>query len=228
MKTQNLLLTTFLLIITASFSMAQQPEKIEAIQKVVVSNGIILQIKQGPDYTLKITSQGLKDDCLIKTIENGTLTLKMKSVFGCRGKVIADLTCPSLKRIEATAKAVVSIGDLYKGDSLSLLLRTGAQADLSLDIKYLQVKLTEGALFSADGYAVVQKVSVLSFSTYSCFKLEGDSVDVSAVTGGKAKVYADKELKAKSASACYIGYKGNPAKKTLKPTGNGVIEQIKN
>lgn len=226
MKLQNLMLTIWAFSI-ASSTLAQQPEKIGPIQKVIVSNGIVLQIKHDTAYTLAIKTQDLEDGCLIKTIENGTLTLKLKSGFGCRGKITADLTCPDLKRIEATGKAEVSTRNLLKLDSLSFLLRSGAQAYLDLDIKYLKIELKEGAMFSAQGYAVEQQISSKTFATFSGFKLEGDKVNVTAESGGKAKVCADKDLYAESMTGGYIGYKCNPAKKTLEPKGNGTIEEVK-
>jgi len=225
MKTQNVLLTTIAILSSSLLSAQQQPEKIDSINKVIVSDGIVLQIERAPEFTLKIKSEDLQDDCLIKTIENGTLTLKIKSGFGCRGDVTVDLTCPTLTSIEATAKAQIASRNVLTGDSLSLLLRTGAKAFVDLDIKYLKIDLTEGALFSAQGYAVNQDISVSSFATYSGFKLEGDKVNVSTQSGGKAKLCANKELHAEAVGGGYVSYKCNPDKKTLEPKGNGTIEE---
>jgi hypothetical protein len=90
----------------------------------------------------------------------------------------------------------------------------------------LNANLVEGSLLSANGYAVNQQVYVSSSATYSCYELEGDNITVEATLGGKAKVCAAKELKASTKTGGYIGYKCDPASKTLEPKGNGVIEQV--
>ena len=116
---------------------------------------------------------------------------------------------------------------MLTGDSLSILLRSGAKAYVDLDIKNLQIELTEGALFSGQGYAVKQDIMASSFATYSGFKLEGENVNVTVQSGAKAKLCANKELHAEAAGGGYISYKCNPEKKTLEPKGNGTIEESK-
>jgi hypothetical protein len=204
----------------------QDKTSIGAIQKVIVSSGILLQIERTPDYSLSTNMQDVDESCLIKTINAGVLTLKLTSSFSCKGKVTINLGCPSLREIEIMGNADVSSRNVLTGDSMKIILRSGGKAYLDLDIKNLDVHMTEGSLLSASGYAVNQNVYVSSSSTYSCFELEGDYVTVEATLGGKAKVCSSKELKASTMTGGYIGYKCDPASKTIESKGNGVVQLV--
>ncbi len=204
----------------------QEKTTIQAIHKVIVSSGILLQIERTPAYTLTVNAQDVDESCIIKTIEAGVLTLKIMSSLDCKGKVTINLGCPSLREMEIMGNADVSSRNVLTGDSMKINLKSGGKAYLDLDIKNLDAHLTEGSLLTANGYAVYQKVYVSSSATYSCFKLEGDYVNVEATLGGKAKICPAKELTASTKTGGYIGYKCEPATKTLEPKGNGVIEQV--
>jgi hypothetical protein len=225
MKTKSFILLLLINVLLTAIS-AQEKQSLTPISKIVVSNGIQLQIERSPDYTISFKTQDLDESCLIKTIESGVLTLKLVSSINCKGKVIVNITCPTIKELEVMGNADVSSRNVITGDSIKLTLKSGGKAYLDLDIKNLETHMTEGSLLSASGYAVRQKVFVSSNATYSCFGLEGEYVTVESTLAGKAKVCASTELIAITKTGGYIGYKCNPASKTLEPKGNGVIQQV--
>jgi hypothetical protein len=214
----------FFILLFCTQSKAQQAETIEPVTKIVVSDGIILQIERSLSFTLSIQTQDLDPKCLVKTIENGTLTLKIMSGFGCKGKVVATLTCPEIKELEATAKAEISTKNLMKGDSLKAVLKSGGKAYIDLDIKYLDVTVSGWGLFQAEGYAVTQNIDLSTSGTFSGHKLEGDVVNIKAYSGGKGKVCASETLNADASSNAYISYKCEPKKKNIQAKGSARIE----
>jgi hypothetical protein len=203
---------------------AQQAESIPVINKVIVSDGIQLQIERSSESTLLITKNELDPGCLIKTIENGVLTLKIKSGFGCKGKVIVHLGSEGLKELEISAKAEVSTINLIKCDSLKLTITSGGKAYVDLDIKCLIVDVREWGLFQSEGYAVNQYINLESSGTFSGYKLEGENVNIKAYSGGKGKICASNELNAESGSNGYISYNCEPKKKNINAKGSARIE----
>jgi hypothetical protein len=206
---------------------AQEPETIQPITKVVVSDGILLQIERSPNYTLSVKLQELDPECLIKTIENGTLTLKITSGYGCSGKIIANLTCPGLKEMEATSKAEISTKNLMQGDSLKAIMRSGGKAYVDIDVKYLEAIVSGWGLFQSEGYAVMQNIELTTSGTFSGYKLEGDNVNITAYSGGKGKICASETLNAEAGSNGYISFNCDPKKKNLEAKGNARIEPYK-
>jgi hypothetical protein len=203
---------------------AQQAESIPALYKVLVSDGIQLQIERSEEFTLLITKNELDPGCLLKTIENGILTLKIKSGFGCKGKVIVHLGCPGLKEMEISAKAEVSTTNLMKVDSLKVIIRSGGKAYVDLDIKYLDADIREWGLFQSEGYAVKQIINLESSGAFSGYKLEGENVTIKAYSGGKGKICVSNELNAETGSNGYISYNCEPKKKNINAKGSAKIE----
>lgn len=203
---------------------AQEPETIQPITKVVVSDGILLQIERSSAYTLSIETQDITPDCIIKTIENGTLTLKIRSGYGCKGKVIASLTCPKLKEMEATAKAEISTKSLMQGDSLKAVMKSGGKAYVDINVKYLEATISGWGLFQSEGYAVRQNIELTTSGTFSGYKLEGEVVNITAYSGGKGKICASETLNAEAGSNSYISYNCEPKKKNIQAKGSSKIE----
>ncbi len=222
-----LLIPLSIILIKNTNCPAQEIKPIETVEKIKVSSGIFLEIERSQDYTLDIKSPDLNINCLINTIEDGILTLKLTSSINCSGKVTAKLRCPSIiKEIEVMGNAEVSTYNVLKTDTLKIILRSGGKAYLDLDVDYLDVLLTEGSLLTADGYANTQIVSVNTNATYSAFELEGNFVDIQASFGGKGKVCATKKLKAESKIGGYISYSCEPAIVEIEKKGNGIVEKL--
>jgi hypothetical protein len=224
---KNLWASVILMSTAIVFVNAQQSIPIPAIRKLVVANGVLLQIEHNDNYQLQIKIQDMDSACLIKTIKDRTLILKIDNGFNCRGKAAVNLLCPYLKIIEAMGKAEVSIKNLIKSDSLILIFKSGAQGYIDMDIKYLKADLVEGGLLKAEGYAIQQDISVSTGSIFSGFELEGNVVNVKTSIGGKAKICASGELNAIAGSNGYISYKCSPKKKVLDDKGSGTIEEYK-
>ncbi len=206
---------------------AQQTISLPAFNKIAVSNGILLQLGNTPGYQMQAEFEGCDSTCLIRSVEDKTLTLKIANGSGCRGKVMVTTGCPYYKEIQATEKAEVSDTSLIKSDSLILTIKSNAEVYLDFDIKYLKVNLSEGALLKSEGYAVKQDIKISTAATFSGYELEGDLVNVEATMGAKAKICVDEELKASAWSNSYISYKCEPKKKSIDTFSGGVVEEYK-
>lgn len=217
---------TFLLLPLALTDPVNAQETIadSSFHKIIVSSGILVQIMRSEQYSIEIKTKEVKDKCLINSLENGILSLKLASGFACKGKVVVNITCPYLEEIEIMGKAEVSTGNVMTGDSLFLRMRSGAKAYIDLDIKYLDARFSEGAMARFEGYAVKQTIAVSTSSTFSGFDLEGDDVLVKASSNSIAKVNAQKSILATAGSGGYINIKGNPEIKTLDSKSYGEIE----
>lgn len=206
--------------------MAQDSNPVKSVKKVIVSSGILLEIERSDEYTLDINSPDLDLSCLINSIEDSVLTLKISSSLNCIGKVTAKLRCPRINELEIMGNAEVSTYNILKTDTLRITQKSGGKAYLDLDVKYLDVQLSEGGLLTAEGYANTQAVSVTTNATFSAFDLEGEVIDIQTSLGGIGKVCASEKLKALSKMGGYISYKCDPAMVEIEKKGNGVVEKL--
>lgn len=211
-------------LVLLNHSYAQEASPKTSFHKIVVSGKLLVQIARAEEYSVEIKTMEAKDKCLINTIEEGILTLKLTSGSGCKGKVVVNVGCPVLSEIEISGRAEVATGNVLTGDSLLVTMRSRGKAYIDLDIKYLETKISDGAMVRFEGYAVEQAVSISTSSTYSGWDLEGDIVRVQAASNAVVKVNAQEEIQATAGSGAYIGIKGDPAKKEIDGKSYGEIE----
>jgi len=216
---------SIVLIIFSCQLKGQEKTEIEPIHKIIVSSGILLQIEKAPEYTLTIKTQDLESKCLVREIENGVLTLKLLNGFGCSGKVMATLTCPTISSMEIMGKAEVSTKGLLITDSLRVKLQSGGKAYIDLDIKYLEVIAGGGSTFYAEGYAERQKIHVSVSASFSGHKLEGEFVSVEASLSGMAKVCATEKLDVAVGSNSYVSYACDPVQIIQDVRPGGILEE---
>ena len=216
-----LFVVSFVLI---NFSVAQEATPATNFHKIVASGKLLVQIVRAENYAVEIKTMEAKKECLINTIEEGILTLKLTSGSGCKGKVVVNVSCPALSEIEISGRAEIATGNVLTGDSMLVTMRSRGKAYIDLDINYLEAKISDGAMARFEGYAVEQAVSVSTSSTFSAWDLEGDIVRVKAASNAVVKVNAQEEIHAVAGSGAYIGIKGDPEKKDIDGKSYGEIE----
>ena len=222
---KKIFIALFLLpCVLLNFTLAQEATPEKSFHKIVASGKLLVQIVRAEEYSVEIKTMEAKEKCLINTIEDGILTLKLTSGSGCKGKVIVNVSCPVINEIEISGRAEVATGNVLTGDSLLVTMKSRGKAYIDLDIKYLETKISDGAMARFEGYALEQIVSISTSSTYSAWDLEGDIVKVKAASNAIVKVNAQEEIHAIAGSGAYIGIKGDPAKKEIDGKSYGEIE----
>lgn len=192
--------------------------------KIEVKNGILVQLIKGDREAVLIKVQEIPINDVITEISDGLLTVRYQAPLFSKSKVMVNIYYRELKSVSASGKSEVTSTSLMKQDSLNVYLEGGARAYLDLDVRYLKSHVTEGALISADGYAVKQDAYATLGATLSLFDLESDVVNVKVTANGKAKLNVDKILNADASTGGYISYKGKPAVKDFSSSIGGKVE----
>ncbi len=198
---------------------------LDHFSKIEVKNGIFVQLVKSDKESADINTQEIQPNQVITEIKDGILSFRLDKQPFTKSKVMVKLYYKNISMIKASGKSEISSNSLIKQDSLSIDLASGAKAYLSLDIKYLKSELTEGALISADGYAVKQEASVATGATLSAFDLESDEITIKVSANGKAKINVDKSLTADVSTGGYVSYKGAPTVKDINTSIGGKVEQ---
>ena len=218
----------FFLIISFSlsqwlFSQESEVRLLEPFNKINVEDKILVQLIKADEESLEVKARGIDVQRVKSTITDNTLKLYIEVPPYKYGKVNIILKFRQLNEIMASGVAEVSSVSLLKMDTLLVNLRSGGKAYLDLDIQHLESRIAEGALLSAEGYAVSQNAYITTSGTLSAFNLESDIVNVRAVSTGKAKIYVDREFTGLASTKGYIGYKGEPVKIDKKVYTGGEI-----
>jgi hypothetical protein len=199
--------------------------KVSSFNKIEVYDGILIYLERGEKECLYGVDK-TKTEELNFSVENNTL--KIRKIVGNKyeNDPAVKITYKSLEAIAGYGKANIHTKNLVLSDSIDVKLKSGAVFYGSFDIKYLNADITEGCLFTADGYANEQIIDVNLKATFSGFELEGITASVKASTGGKAKMNVTDKLKAYASTGGYIGYKGDPKLDKQTSLGGKVIHDI--
>lgn len=225
MKTLIILAYTMLFSGTLVKSQNNENRALDQFTGIEVKNGILVQLIKDEKESAEIKTQDIQTSQVITEIKNGLLLFRIDKPPLSKSKVVINLHYRELFSIKASGKSDISSTALIKQDSLIVELVSGAQAYLDLDVIYLKSNITEGAMFSAEGYAIFQEASAATGATLSLFDLESDEVIIKVSSNGKAKINVEKNLTADASTGGYISFKGNPKVKNIKTSVGGKVEQ---
>ncbi|MBN1951188.1 MAG: DUF2807 domain-containing protein [Bacteroidales bacterium] len=198
---------------------------LENVHAIDVTGNIKLEIRIQDEPGLEIKSDDVEIDCFSHSIEEGVLTLRIRTNINCDGEVKAILSIPSLSSIKLTGKADIYNTGILKTDSLVIYQQMGSKAYLDIDVKKLDAQLMEGSVLDVKGYADSQLVSVNSKAIYDALNLQSENIDISAKLLGIAKICADKQLKASASANAHILYRCEPEVTDFQTRLGGNIEK---
>lgn len=224
---QKLLLITSIFLFAAASVVSQNTatRALDHFTGIEVKNGILVQLAKAEKEYAELKVQEIEVGDVITEISDGLLVIRYQAPALTKAKVMVKLYYKDLVSISGSGQSEITSAALMKQDSLMVNLETGAGAYLDLDVQFLKSKVSEGAVISAEGYAVRQDAYAVTGATLSLFDLESDDIKVKVTTNGKAKLYVEKSLTAEASTGGYISYKGNPAVKNFKTSIGGKIEQ---
>jgi len=205
---------------------AQSPVKrdLEHFTRLDVEDRIIVRLVKSDKESLTIQVQGIDESAVKSDISDGTLKLSIYGEPFTKKKVLVTLNYVELTDIAVAGGADVTTTSLFKADKLAVDLKSGGMLYLDADLGSLSGRLTEGALLTAEGYAVNMDIIVSTTATLSAYELECDTITIKASAGGKAKIYAEDKLNADASSRGFISYKGEPSNVKRNAVSGGTIE----
>lgn len=195
---------------------------VEPFDKIEAYDGIVLYLEHGDNNIIYGVDKTLAKDLSI-TFEKGTLKIRKISGQKYDEEPTVKVKYLHLNEIYGYGRSNIHTQNLVKDDSVHVMLKSGAIFYGSFDVKFLDADITEGCLFTADGYANDQIIRVNLKATFSGFELEGVTADVKTTTGGKAKVNISDKLVAYATTGGYIGYKNSPKVEKQTSLGGKIV-----
>jgi hypothetical protein len=221
---------SFLLLMGYAFvASAQQDAQVRELpyfNKLRITNEVKVYITRGDNQFARVVVSGLEPDNLVIDVIGKTLMISFKG--GVFKNVSAEvyLTCQDLRDIYVSNFGRVSLQNELVGDTVVMNAHNGAQIDAELNLKYLNIKATKGAVIRLKGQVGSYKATISSGATLSALELNADSVSVKATTKAIAKVAAKEVLDAKIRSGATLTILGEPANKNIKKrSGATILEQ---
>ena len=212
-------LTTFLVSAQTTIT-----KNLGDFSKVKVYNGIDVELIKSTDSKVIIT--GEKAEKVIIKTKNNTLKIFLKlPETTANGNVKITLYYAStLKIIDANEGAIITGKDI-KQPEIEIKGQEGAFINLVVNVKYLKVKSSSGAVIKLSGSTNNQNIDAYLGGSYQGFKLNVIDLNyVRAGSGSKVEVQSGNTLDARASLGGAIYYKGNPEVLKDKKVIGGVIE----
>lgn len=198
--------------LTGSGSTITVERAVRNFNKVSVSDGINLFIKQGSSNILTIKAE----DNLVPRI--GTRVIFGKLMIGFTGfSFIARSTRPinvyveaeELKDIELSGEASIKCDDL-KTDALEIDITGESTADLTVQCTSLVVDATGGSVINIEGVVDRQEIELNSWSEYNAAELLSRECFAEVNSGASADINVSERLAAEIHSDGVLNYTGSP------------------
>ena len=199
-------------------------KKLGDFSKIKVYNGIDVELVKSTESKVIIT--GKKAEKVIIKTKNNTLKISLKlPETTADGNVKITLYYASILKIIDGNEGAIITGKDIKQPEIEIKGQEGAFINLVLNVKYLKVKSSSGAVIKLTGSTKNQNIDANLGGIYHGFKLNvSDLNHVRAGSGSKVEVQSGNTLDAKASLGGVIYYKGKPEVLKDKKVIGGVIE----
>lgn len=215
-----LTLLTQTAFVNAQATITKQPGDFNVIS---VRGDIRTEIIPSDRNLVEIETTGTSTENVILEMEKGEMAIRLNTDTPKEAKILVKIYFTDLKKLSVASNALILSPDTLKSGSMDFEAKTGGKIELKLKLKNLNADVTQGGLLVFYGEVNKQKVEASSGGTYSAYDLMGEESYVKATTGGIAKIYSTGILDASAKLKGFIGYKGNPQKKSFHTSMGGEI-----
>lgn len=177
-------------------------------RKLKVSSGIDVHIRQGSEVSLLLEADENLHEVIRTEVVDGTLKIYTdKNIRKARAKQVY-LIYEDLNSIRVSSAGDVRGENTLETDQLHIGLSSAG--DLRLDLRAGEVNCNISSSGDArlSGSTKLLDASLSSAGDLYAYELIAEKVEVSCSSAGDARVFAEKEIRARSSSAGSIYYKG--------------------
>lgn len=246
----NLVEETQNMVDADSASPFSENRNVSTFHGIDISSGISATIEQSASQKVTVETDAGKQQFVKTTVENGILKVYVEKSNGARNfkKLNVKIAAPTFNSIKVsggarmtTSSAInnsnlllgVTSGSNVKGtfniqNDLNIIENTGANIDVRINTKTLNLDSSTGSNAKLEGSAELATVNISSGSSLNAINFAAKNLTVNAGSASNAKVFSTETLFVKASSAASVNYRGEPKTKTLVPSSGASINQIKN
>lgn len=210
---------------------AEKRSLAESFSSISVTDGVDLYLTQGGGESIAISASDPKYLERYKTeVRNGILKIYYDNkginwTGNERRKLKAYVSFKTLKQLNASGGARVTMKSVLKADKMQYTFTSGSKFTGEVNIDQLDVVENSGALVEIDGKAGKLDIEASSGAMFKGYELLSDYCDVKASSGGSVKINVNKELNVKARSGGGIHYKGNGVVREMNVNSGGIVKK---
>ena len=226
------------------FAQSEETRNLSSFSSLSAHEGVDVFLKKGSKESAKIKARGIDLDDVLTDVSGGKLKIHLAGNNHRNVDVEVTVTYTSLSALSVSSAASIegddqistsgdfkigasSAGDIdvsVKADDMDVSASSAADVNLELDVNTLEVEVSSAADIDVKGSAKEQDISASSAGSYDGIELQSETVEVSASSGGGAKVHVTEQLNARVSSGGSVRYKGNP-RMDISSSSGGTIKK---
>jgi len=240
---KKLVIITIVLFAGLMANAQEETRKLSSFSEISVQEAIDAYIKSGDKEEIRIKTSGNIDlDEVLTDVSGGKLKIHLEGNSHRNVNVTVWVTYKSIKEVNVSSAAslvgkntvnasgdfrisVSSAGDLelnLKADDLDIEVSSAGDAKLEVDVSSIDASISSAGDVEIKGFAKTQDINVSSSGDYDGYGVESEEAEVSASSGGSARVSVSEQLNARASSGGSIRYKGNPRMDVSSSSGGSI------
>jgi hypothetical protein len=218
-----MLLISFSSSIIAQDTIARDPGDFTALN---VTGKIRVELYKSDKPLIKILAEGTSSENILTEIKGNTLSIRLKTGTEVGAGIKFLVYYDKLESIKAEAQCLITSPETLTAKTMSFEAKTGGKMELTVALDYLNALVKQGSILVFRGVVEKQDINVNTGATYSAYELDAQDTNVKALSGGKAKVTANRLIDATANLGGFVGYKGEPESRFINAKLGGEIENV--
>lgn len=227
---KKILLSTIILVAIGAFAQQKETRSLSSFNEVSAHEGVDVYLKKGSKEEARIEASNIDMEDILTEVSSGRLKIHLEGNRHRNVDVKVWVTYKSLKAVSASSAAdiqaegqivasgdfrvdVSSAGDVelsVKAQDLDVRASSAGDCELEVDIESLDASASSAGGIEISGSVKSIDVEVSSSGDFEGYDLPSETAEVSASSGGSAKVNVSEQLDARASSGGSIKYRGNP------------------
>jgi hypothetical protein len=217
----------FTLMLVTSFCFAQEKVTMNLGDFHSLKTYRGLQVELIKSDEAKVIIDGNRSSEVTVKNNNGTLKISMSitHTFSADDVMVYLYYKDEIKLIDANEGSHIFSDEVFKQDMITVKAQEAGRIKLELDTDQLEVTSVTGGEVKLKGSSKNQNVKVNTGGMYKGERLETETTDVSANTGGLADVTASKLIDASASTGGIVSIKGEPEEVKKSESLGGYVRQ---
>ena len=194
--------------------------------KLRVTSKVNVYLNHGDSISVRVVANGIDPVNVLTEVKATTLEIGLSRGIHRDYSVDIYITYTDLREVYVGSSGKISFQDKLTCDKITLEAGTNASIDAELNMRSLEVISSNGGSIRLGGKVDYYEAKVRTAGILSALELSSDSVFVSVVSKGVAKVMAKELIEANVRSGGSLTHTGSAKQKKIQ-TGVGatIIEQ---
>lgn len=222
--------TLFALIFLPVLALAQKSEtrSVGTFSGIKTGEAIDVYLKKGDKESVRVEVSGDDLGAVITEIAGSYLKVHRRdnsSFFGKDVDVKVYVTYVAIDRIYASSAANVFSDGPIKSNELEIHASSAADVEVSVDVTRLIAEASSAADIILEGTSKSIEAGASSSGEVDAYRLQVETADASASSGGGIKLSVSQALEAKASSGGSVRYRGNPTRTNTHSSSGGSVKK---